>query len=561
MLHTKTWGKPFMLNIQDTLLFILLIVFLMNFQTIVSGFVLYFWKLRDLVVRSISVDEINDSVKEIVRPQEEFLYSKGFVYKSSQVYDNVWERFNEELHTYYFYNEELDVHAFIDTTPYPGALSGSIISFTTFYESYKRATTFDCFAYNIFPSDESYVFDHYYGSYEEALESHLHDRVIEGEVISKGALSEEGAKDYQQYIINENFDEMIKRNILKKVSGGYRYLFTSAYMQYIYEGLKKYKEVKKIYASKGVKVREQQSPKEHQLYKTSEEHSLLAMLTHKPNEKSREGKIRTFLISGALFVLLFGFIGIPWTSMPIIVAVLLIHELGHYFAMKYFGYKDTSIFFIPLFGAAAKGEKEHTKPFEEYIILLAGPLPGMIISLVIGFFMLKDPTLATNTYLQEFAIMSFVLNFINLLPIYPLDGGRIVHTLVFSRYPKVQFYFFLLSLLVIIIAMLMLKSILLGLFAVALFMGINHNYNLSLLLSDLQKVQSDVSVKEKIAHYLTSNERFKKLTIDKKLLLAKEALKLLNTEVSSKLLMFSGMAFYLFLLISPFIVLFLTAPR
>jgi ABC-type branched-subunit amino acid transport system ATPase component len=80
-------------------------------------------------------------------------------------------------------------------------------------------------------------------------------------------------------------------------------------------------------------------------------------------------------------------------------------------------------------------------------------------------------------------------------------------------------------------------------------------------LSDLQKVQSDVSVKEKIAHYLTSNERFKKLTIDKKLLLAKEALKLLNTEVSSKLLMFSGMAFYLFLLISPFIVLFLTAPR
>ena len=543
-----------MLNLQNILLFILLAFFLMNFQTIVVGFILYFWELRDVVVRKISRDELSDSLKDIILPNEEFLLSKGFVYQSSQGFNNAIERLKEELHTHYYYNEELGVHAFIDTTPYPGALSGSVISFTTFYESYRRATTFDCFEYNVFASDESYVFDHYYGSYDEAFTSHLIDREIEGEVIAKGVLTEEGASDYRQYTINETFEEMINLNIIKKVSTGYRYMFTLEYMKYVYQSLKTHKQVKKIYASRGAEVRANQTKRESLLSQTSEERALMAMLNQKPNEKSREAKIKTFLISGVLFVLLFGFIGIPWTSLPIIVAVLLIHELGHYYAMKYFGYNDTSIFFIPLFGAAAKGEKEHTKPFEEYIILLAGPLPGIIVALVIGFFMLKDPSLVGNEYLKEFAIMSFILNFINLLPIYPLDGGRIVHTLVFTRYPKVQFYFFLLSLLVIIMATVMLKSILLGFFAVALFMGINHNYNLSLMLSDLQGTQGDVSVKEKIVHYITTSERFKNLTIDKKLPLVKQVLKLLNTEVSSKLLMFLGMAFYLFLLIPPFVV-------
>jgi len=147
------------------------------------------------------------------------------------------------------------------------------------------------------------------------------------------------------------------------------------------------------------------------------------------------------------------------------------------------------------------------------------------------------------------------LNFINLLPIYPLDGGRIVQTLIFTCYPKAQFYFFLVSLTVIIISAIAMQSIILGFFSVVLFMSINQNYALSLLLSDLIKSRSDLPVKEKIVREISEKERFKNLTMDKKLLLAKQALKLLNLEVSSKVLMFFGMAFYLFLLILPLLLL------
>ena len=542
-----------MLTTQNILLFIVLLFFLINFQTIVAGFVLYFWELRDVVVRKIGLDEIDDAMKDIIRPNEEFLLSKGFVYQSSQVFNSVLVRLKEDFHTYYYYNEVLGVHAFIDTTPMPGALSSSTISFVTFYESYKRAVTYDCFAYNVFVSDETYIFDHYSGSYEEAFQAHQSDREIEDENIVKGVLTQEGAKDYRQYSITETLEALVEQNIIKKVSEGYRYTFSLAYAKYIHYSLTMHKKAKRIYAAKGIQLKERQTEAQTMLYKTSEERALLALLSQKPKEKSKEGKVKTFLISGAFFVLFFTLIGIPLSSMPIIIAILLIHELGHYFAMKFFGYKDTSIFFIPLFGAAAKGEKEHTKPLEEYIVFLAGPLPGIVISLIIGFFMLQDASLVENDMLREFAVMSFVLNFINLLPIYPLDGGRIVQTLVFTRYPKAQFYFFLVSLTVIIIATITTQSIVLGFFAIVLFMSINHNYNLSLLLSDLVKSHSDVPVKEKIVKHITEKGRFKELSIDKKLLLAKQALKLLNSEVSSKLLMVLGMAFYLTLLVAPFV--------
>ena len=462
-----------MLSTQNIVLFIFLAFLFLNFQTILVGFFLYFLELREVVVKKIALDEIDEAVIDIIRPNEAFLLSKGFLYQNSQTYNNILALLKEDLHTHYYYNEELGVHAFIDTTPMPGALASSTISFVTFYESYRRAVTFDSFAYNVFVSDETYIFDHYFGSYDEALKSHLIDREIEGEVVTKGVLSEEGAKDYRQYTVDETTEVLLSQNVIRKVANGYRYRLSLAYVKYLHYSLKMHKKAKKVYRVKNLQLPKSQSKAERLLYKTGEERALLGLLNQKPKEKSREGKIKTFLISGVLFILFFTLIGIPLSSMPIIVAILLIHELGHYFAMKFFGYKDTSIFFIPLFGAAAKGEKEHTKPLEEYIVFLAGPLPGMLISLIIGFFMLKDPALLENSILKEFALMSFMLNFMNLLPIYPLDGGRIVQTLVFTRYPKAQFYFFLASLTVIIISAIAMQSIILGFFSVLLFMSIN----------------------------------------------------------------------------------------
>jgi Zn-dependent protease len=115
-----------------------------------------------------------------------------------------------------------------------------------------------------------------------------------------------------------------------------------------------------------------------------------------------------------------------------LVAVLFLHEAGHFLAMKAFGYRDTTMFFLPMFGAAVTGKKEDASLSEKVWVLLAGPLPGMVLGFGLMAAIRFYPELG---WLDHTAVMMVGLNLINLLPVYPLDGGKIAHHLLFSRYP------------------------------------------------------------------------------------------------------------------------------
>jgi stage IV sporulation protein FB len=128
-----------------------------------------------------------------------------------------------------------------------------------------------------------------------------------------------------------------------------------------------------------------------------------------------------------------------------IVVILIIHELGHYLAMKIFRYEDLAIFFIPLLGAAARGSKEKASQKEKAIVLLAGPIPGIVIGIILFF--LTDQTAGL---LPTWLPYAFVLvNMFNLLPIYPLDGGQLFRTLFMPDRDILSFIFLLLSMLLV----------------------------------------------------------------------------------------------------------------
>ncbi len=110
----------------------------------------------------------------------------------------------------------------------------------------------------------------------------------------------------------------------------------------------------------------------------------------------------------------------------IITVVVLIHELGHLLAMKFFNYSNLNIFFIPFFGGAASGTKKNVSQKEEVLILLAGPLPGIIIGIIL--FLIKSNN-DFNPWLTMFYRGFIFINLINLLPIFPLDGGRMLSTM------------------------------------------------------------------------------------------------------------------------------------
>jgi Zn-dependent protease len=545
-----------MFSTENILLIIVITILIFNFQTIFGILFLYFIKLRDVHVSIVEKDEISIEIKEIIKPYEELLLKKGFVYKSAIEYNNIVEMFQEQQHSFYYYHEEKGIHASLGTMPFQGALEAVTLDYSTFYESYHIATTYDCFKYNLPKIESVTAFDHYHGSFEKAFESHLQDRLLEGEIIRYEALSPEGLVDYMEFQTSESIDALKEHNIMKQTNSGLKYSFSFAFLKNVHTTLKWHKFASKVLASQKINAKEEPKKTSSFKFKSSEELALAQGLNYKPKEQDKNSKIRTFIISGLAFVLFFGLIGIPFSVLPMLLLVLLIHELGHFYAMRFFGYKDTSIFFIPLFGAAAKGEKEHVTAFQEFIVSLAGPLPGMLISIAIGIGIFMNPSLFNNALFKEYAIMSFALNYLNLLPVFPLDGGKIVQTLLFNRYPKAQFYFFLVSLLIIIISALLLKSIILGVFALLLFLAINHNHHTSTLIEKVLNLKDDREVTAQTIEVLVHDERYKEIPFEKKGAMLKQALKVLNSKKPSFLVMLLGMGLYLLLLVPPFWVYF-----
>ena len=119
-----------------------------------------------------------------------------------------------------------------------------------------------------------------------------------------------------------------------------------------------------------------------------------------------------------------------WTLVLVLTAVVIFHELGHFFAMKYYKYQDLGMFFIPLMGAYVSGKKQEVSQKQSAIILLAGPLPGIILGLLFHFY----ADYQDNYFLEKVSWILVFLNLLNLLPVYPLDGGQLLHRMFLDEY-------------------------------------------------------------------------------------------------------------------------------
>ncbi|MBN1269557.1 MAG: redoxin domain-containing protein [Kiritimatiellae bacterium] len=172
----------------------------------------------------------------------------------------------------------------------------------------------------------------------------------------------------------------------------------------------------------------------------------------------------TLLITLLLFVSLGLFRATP-SGIAIIVLVLLVHEFGHFLGMKLFGYRDVRMFFIPLLGAAVSGSETNPSGGRKAVVSLLGPLPGIVagIALAVVYFATQEP------FILEAARAFLFINGFNLLPFYPLDGGHFLEHVLFSRSPRVEMIFKVLTLIALAGVAWLLRSLLLGFFAFTVF--------------------------------------------------------------------------------------------
>jgi len=129
------------------------------------------------------------------------------------------------------------------------------------------------------------------------------------------------------------------------------------------------------------------------------------------------------------FFISFGLLVNPIVDLVILIGVLLLHELGHFAAMTIFGYRDVRLFFIPLFGGAVFGKAANVSTTKKSIVYLAGPVPGILLGFVVGLI----GALFNSSVLVQAGSILIIINGFNLLPVIPLDGGRLLNDVVFSR--------------------------------------------------------------------------------------------------------------------------------
>ena len=123
-----------------------------------------------------------------------------------------------------------------------------------------------------------------------------------------------------------------------------------------------------------------------------------------------------------------------------LILVIAIHEFGHVAAFRICGHDDARFRLVPLMGGVAISNRAPDGPMEDFFISLMGPaicLAPTLLALAVVYAGIDMPDIA-RTFIWHFGIWSATLNFLNLLPIGPLDGGKISRVLFSRFFPKLE---------------------------------------------------------------------------------------------------------------------------
>lgn len=133
--------------------------------------------------------------------------------------------------------------------------------------------------------------------------------------------------------------------------------------------------------------------------------------------------------------------GLIWSAVLLITlfASILVHELAHLVAANYFGLYPSAIVILPIGGVASMTSKARSH-WHEFFILLAGPLANLVIACLLMFFI--HPYQAywnesenigvvnAENFLFQLQVINLSLAILNLIPAFPMDGGRMVRTVL-----------------------------------------------------------------------------------------------------------------------------------
>ena len=140
---------------------------------------------------------------------------------------------------------------------------------------------------------------------------------------------------------------------------------------------------------------------------------------------------------GALAVLAAGWIWGPLFGAALIVAVV-VHEFGHVAAHRVMGHADARFRLVPLMGGVTISDRLPATQAQDFFIVLLGP--GISVAPMGLAYALSaltwDLSEGVSDFLYVLGIVMAVLNLFNLMPFWPLDGGRLLRILAYRLHPE-----------------------------------------------------------------------------------------------------------------------------
>ncbi len=137
-----------------------------------------------------------------------------------------------------------------------------------------------------------------------------------------------------------------------------------------------------------------------------------------------------------------------WNSvlfMVLLFLCVLLHEFGHIFTARAFGVATPYVTLLPI-GGVAQLERIPEEPWEEFLIAIAGPMVNVVITAVLVIF--GGATLhgyaATAldnmdiSMIDRLAAVNLFLALFNLIPAFPMDGGRVLRALLAAKFGYVR---------------------------------------------------------------------------------------------------------------------------
>ncbi|MBQ8468583.1 MAG: M50 family metallopeptidase [Clostridia bacterium] len=127
-----------------------------------------------------------------------------------------------------------------------------------------------------------------------------------------------------------------------------------------------------------------------------------------------------------VFVVLSLFVGLFWLCLVYFLSLLL-HEYCHAVVAKRLGYRASKIVLYPI-GALLFGETDEFYFKDEILVAFAGPLANLSVVILVVFLWWLFPELYNFT--GDLVVANLSLALFNMLPVYPMDGGRILLALL-----------------------------------------------------------------------------------------------------------------------------------